>query len=253
VVIDSTTDMITTRVKNPEHLAIDGLAVDEMHNKLYLLTAAATDAHVYVMDGALNTLGTPYVVPVTASAGAAPPIAVDPVTQRLFVLGVDANLKAVIVTLDGTTGQQKSLLNTTNSFSLYSSGVFALGNNNAAVSLLDPAIVKTLAPKDFPLPVAFTWDAVFAVPAPQATSLAFVGLQAPDDHPVLVLLDSIGGTSSVDLSSQLPIGLQAGFAIGAKKPIVDIDPFFSWFNPSDGAGKATSVITKLELRGFHYY
>src|SRR5512140_1974619 len=74
------------------------------------------------MDGALNTFGTPYVVPMQASAGSAPPISVDPATQKVFLLGMAPSLKAVIVTLDGTTGQQLGLLDTTNSFSAYSSG-----------------------------------------------------------------------------------------------------------------------------------
>jgi hypothetical protein len=153
-VIDSTTDMIATTVKIPDSSVIAGLAVDEVHNKTFAVTTIPPfTTELFSLDGATNVL-TALRNPLLKPTGA-PVLATDGPTQKVFVLGVDSNSAAVIVTLDGPSGAPTALSTPNNLVDPSVSGLAPLGNGTASVLLLKPGIVKGLEQRDVALPATF--------------------------------------------------------------------------------------------------
>jgi hypothetical protein len=204
-VIDSTTDTVTKTVKIPDGSLIAGMAVDEAHGRLYIVTTAGGMTELFVFDGAaLTSLRQPLLTP----AGT-PPVAVDSPTQQLFVLGVDSNLEGEIVTLDGPSGAPTHLATTTSKVEPEVSGIVPLGDGTAAILLVKPGIVKRLDHKDVALPKAFT---------PAGIAAADLGRGAPTT--LVVGFDADGGVLEgygVDTASG---ALSPPFAV----PLVDALP-----------------------------
>jgi hypothetical protein len=149
-VIDSAADVISTTVKISDGSTIAGLAVDEAHDKIYVVTTLSGMTELFVLDGATNVLSTsrnPLLTPVGA-----PSVAVDGPTQQVFVLGVDSNSEGEIVTLDGPSGAAIDLATTKSHVDPLVSGVAALGNGTASVLLVRPGVVKGLNQGDVTLP-----------------------------------------------------------------------------------------------------
>jgi len=153
-VIDSATDTISTTVKTPDGSPIAGLAVDELHNRTYVVTTSQFMTELFALDGATNmlmTLRNPLLTPTGT-----PPIAVDGPMQEVFVLGVDSNSAGEIITLDGPTGTPTLLTTTDSVVDPSVSGIVPLGNGTAGVLVVSPGLVKRLEHKDAVLPTTFT-------------------------------------------------------------------------------------------------
>jgi hypothetical protein len=230
-VIDSMTDTITAMVQTPDQSAIAGLAVDETHNRIYVIASNnAGAANLYVLDGVLNTLSTP--TPVLLTPAGAPPIAVDPVTQKVFVLGLDSNATGLIVTVDGTNGVPQSIESTASKVDPLASGVVSLGDGTAAILLVSPGIVKRLEHLEVALPASFTPTGVAVVGAGFAPSVLVVGFGA-DGQPQGYGVATSNGTLSpfsLALAGSLSPGTVAdqiltGAAIaGGSEFYVDVKP-----------------------------
>jgi hypothetical protein len=153
-VIDSATDMVSKTVSIPDGSAIVGLAVDEAHNRTYVVTTMPGMTELFVLDGATGVLS-PLRPPLLTPAGM-PSVAVDGPTQQLFVLGVDSNNEGEIVTLDGPSGVPTHLATTNSLVDRSVSGIVPVGNGTAAILLVKPGVVKGLEQSDVVLPAAFT-------------------------------------------------------------------------------------------------
>jgi hypothetical protein len=132
-VVDGATDMAVSTI---DMTYPDDLAVDATHNKVYVLSGQ----RVLVVDGASNMVVATYPIPINATGSVTAPgvhhIAVDEVSQKVFVVGQDASLKNSIITLDGTTGSVTSMSSPTG----FPGDVLALGNGQAAVMFPDPSV-----------------------------------------------------------------------------------------------------------------
>jgi hypothetical protein len=175
-VIDSATDTITTKVATPDQTPIAGLAVDEAHDRVYVVASSGGTTSLYALDGALNTLAAP--TPVLLSPEGAPPIAVDPVTQKVFVLGVDSNQEGLVVTFDGPSGIPLGLATTKSRVSASASAVMSLGDGTAAMLLVSPSVVGHLGHMDVSLPDPFTPTAVVELDFGAGPSVVVVGTLA---------------------------------------------------------------------------
>jgi hypothetical protein len=175
-VIDSATDTISTTVKISDGSTIVGLAVDEGHNRTYVVTVTDLGTELFSLDGATNVLQglrPPLLKPVGM-----PPVAVESASQSVFVLGVDSNGEGVIVTLDGPSGVPTKLASTKSHVDPSVSGIVPVGDGTAAVLLVNPGVVKRLQGMEVALPSSFAPAGVAAVDFGAGARALVVGFAA---------------------------------------------------------------------------
>jgi hypothetical protein len=173
-VIDSASNAIEATVETPDQSPISGLAVDETHNLVYVLTKTATMANLYIVDGASRAFGASHQILLNPIG--TPPIAVDGKTQSVFVLGADSNMFGEEVTVDGMTGTPKKLTTTNSMVSPSGSGIFSLGDGTAALVFVSPGLVKLLGHADVLLPMTFMPTGVTVMGADLRRDVVLVGL-----------------------------------------------------------------------------
>lgn len=199
-IIDSTTDAVTS-VKLPKGATsgfefIMSFAVDESHNRVYVLGApgGSTTAIVHVLDGASDAFTAAFTVPI--APGGMNSIAVDPATQKIFVLGNDAAFNANIVTINGTNGTVAPAIVTAYGLA-NTDGIVSVGDNNAAVTLLRsaslPSIVRFIDPVDAVLPAGFVPGGI----ATFGVGLIITGYDSTTGDSHLLLVDRGGVVSTM--------------------------------------------------------
>jgi hypothetical protein len=244
-IIDSVTDTVLATVKTPDGAVIAGLAVDEPHDLVYLVATKAPQTGLYVLEGVPSAIR--YIRFVLLTPSGAPPIAVDPETRRVFVMGADSNGAGLIITLDGLTGGPQRLVTTDSLVSATASGVVSLGAGKAAALFLEPDILKRIGEPDVYLPAGFTPTGIAATGSGNgsAPSVVIDGFGANGRSQVHVLDGATGQFAAYDLA--LGGGtVAAGILVTA--PASGIELYVDGADPKSDPPAGLAATTKVKLR-----
>jgi hypothetical protein len=231
-VIDGTTDQVTATVKTPDGALIEGVAVDETRNLTYAVATKDPISGLYVLDGATNMMR--FIRNVLLNPKGSPPLAVDPTTNWVFVLGADSNGAGLIVAFDAVSGTPQKIAQSESEVSVSASGVVALGDGKAVALLLGPNILRGLGQPDVHLPGGFTPTGIASTAgANGARNVILVGFGADGGSQVLVV-DGVTGMPSPfslalggrALSSTVAAGVLAAALIdgGTELYVDELDP-----------------------------
>jgi hypothetical protein len=245
-VIDSATDTIAKTVMITDSSAIAGLAVDEMHDKVYVVTTTATGTELFSLDGPtamLTSLRQPLLAPVGA-----PVAAVDAPSQQLFILGNDSNKEGLVVTLDAPSATPMHVVATPGKLDPAVSGIVPLGGGTAAMLSVKPGVVKGLMQREVTLPASFVPAGIAAADLGQGTIALVSGLHADGGLEGLGVNTATGGLSpfQVSLPTSLPAGttaarlLTAAAVPGGSEVYVDPTP-----DPTSAAAYAPTQTIKI--------
>jgi len=245
-VIDSATDTITKTVMITDGSLIAGLAVDEVHDKTYVVTTNATGTELFSLDGPtamLTSLRQPLLAPVGM-----PVTAIDGPTQQLFILGNDSNMEGLVVTLDAPSATPLHVVATPGELDPAVSGIVPLGGGTAAMLSVKPGVVKGLMQREVTLPASFVPAGLAGADLGQGTISLVSGLRADGGLEGLGVNTATGGLSpfQVSLPASLPAGttaarlLTAAPVSGGSEVYVDPTP-----DPTSAAAYAPTQTFKL--------
>jgi hypothetical protein len=209
-IFDSDADTSTKTVAIPDSSTIAGLAVDEMHDKVYVVTTSDAGTEFFSLDGptaVLTSLRQPLLRPVGM-----PVIAVDAPTQQVFILGVDSNSEGEVVTLDGPSAVPQHVVATAaTKVDPAIAGIVALGDGTAAILSVKPGVVQPLMRKNVTLPASFVPAGFAAADLGQGTIVLVAGFTANGGLEGLGVDTTTGALSPFDvpLAAGLPAGTTA--------------------------------------------
>lgn len=241
-VIDSAFDALVATVKIPDGGLIAGLAVDELHDAVYVVATLGGASTLYLLDGETNMMKALRGVLLTPTG--APPIAVDGATQKVFVLGVDSNDAGLVVMFDGISGQPQKLTPSDSQVSPTASGIIPLGDGTVDALLLAPNIIKRIGRGDVSLPGAFTPTGVAAGDLGRGPGAIVIGVGA-DGQPQGLDVDAATGAIepfSLDLGAGVFVGTVAGQIVAAA-PVAGGSEFYVDERPVGDAGAASPAET----------
>jgi hypothetical protein len=247
-VVDSAADAVTKTIMIPDGSAIAGLAVDETHDKIYVVTTTAGGTELFVIDGPtamVTSLRPPLLAPVGM-----PVAAIDGPTQQLFIIGNDSQAEGLVVILDGPSSVPQHVYATPGKLDPAVSGVVLLGGGNAALLSVKPGVVKGLMEKEVALPTSFTPAGIAAVDFGRGPLTLVAGLRGDGGLEGLGV-DTVTGALSpfdVTLPASLPAGttaarlLTAAPVLGGSEVYVDPTP-----DPKSTAPYAPTQTIKLTV------
>jgi len=209
-IFDSAADTSTKSVPIPDGSTVAGLAVDEVHDKTYVVTTTPAGTEFFVLDGPtamLTSLRQPLLRPVGM-----PVIAVDGPTQQVFILGVDSNSEGEVVTLDGPSAVPQHVVATADTkVDPAVAGIVPLGAGTAAILSVKPGIVQPLMRKNVTLPASFVPAGFAAADLGQGTIVLVAGFRADGGLEGLGVDTTTGALSPFELpiAGGLPAGTTA--------------------------------------------
>ncbi|HVU49643.1 MAG TPA: hypothetical protein VHL80_03090 [Polyangia bacterium] len=245
-VIDSARDVVAKTVTIPDGSIIAGLAVDESHDKTYVVTTGVGGTELFVLDGPTATL-TSLRQPLLAPVGM-PVAAVDGPTQQLFILGNDSQAEGLVVTLDAPSGVPTHVFATPGKLDPAVSGVVLLGGGGAALLAVSPGVVEGLMQGEFTLPAAFKPAGVTAADLGQGPIVLVAGLRAGGGLEGLGVDTSTGGISpfQVPLAADLPASTTAARLLTAA-PVSRGSEVYVTPTPDPKSGAAYAPAQALKL------